>query len=87
MKAVSFINMQDGIIKSSLVQQVQQRVDEITRLQQASHVNFNEELARQADEVVLEAKQTENNESDEADEQDEPSGNERPGLGRIDITI
>lgn len=56
---MSLINLQDGILKSPLVQTFQTRADDMARAVQATHVSFNEELARQADEVVLQTRQTE----------------------------
>ncbi len=54
------LNLQDGVVKSPLVQQIQGRAAEVARTQDASHVAFNDELARQADEVVLQTNQAEN---------------------------
>ena len=54
------LNLQDGVVKSSLVQQVQSRAAEVARTQDSSNVVFNNELARQADEVVLQTNQAEN---------------------------
>ncbi len=57
---MSLINMQDNVIKSSLVQQVQSRGGDIAKAAEMAQNLFKDELARQADETVKETPQTEN---------------------------
>lgn len=47
-------------MKAHVVQQFQERAAEIVRAQEAGQAGFREELARQADEVVLETNHREN---------------------------
>ena len=56
---MSMINMQDNIIKSNLVQQFQHRGEELQRNQDKAQLPHIQELARQADEVVLQITKTE----------------------------
>ncbi len=80
---MSLVNMQDGVVKSPLVQQVQQRGADLSRVQQSTQVPFNQELARQADEVVLQTAEAENEgiRPDEEGKQDHPQKRRKPAEG------
>jgi hypothetical protein len=54
------VNIQDGIMKAHVVQQFQERAAEVARASEAAQAGFREELARQADEVILETNPREN---------------------------
>jgi hypothetical protein len=54
------VNIQDGIMKAHVVQQFQERAAEVARASEAAQEGFREELARQADEVILETNPREN---------------------------
>lgn len=56
---MSAINNQDNIIKSPLVQQMQHRAEDMARVQTAHEHAQKAENVREADEVILEIKQTE----------------------------
>ena len=56
---MSLTGIQDSMVKSHLVQQVQSRTEEVVRLQERTQMPFSQELARQADEVVLNITRTE----------------------------
>jgi len=56
---MQILNLQDGIVKSPLVQQMQERPGEVARMQDASQLAFNEEITRQADETVAQLNQAE----------------------------
>lgn len=66
---MSLVNMQDSIVKASLVTQVQHRAAALARVQQSTQVPFNQELARRADEVVSQTAEAENEGIRENDEE------------------
>lgn len=57
---MSLFNIQDGIIKSSLVQQIQDRGNDIARAAEAARVGQHAEEARQASEFVAATQEAEN---------------------------
>ncbi|MBN2713112.1 MAG: hypothetical protein JXR97_11880 [Planctomycetes bacterium] len=84
---MSLFNMQDGVVKSSLVQQVQHRAAEVGKVHQATMVTQSQEQARMADEVVLQTHQAEGGEV-RADEENTENGQRqqkrRRGQGQPD---
>ncbi len=70
-------NIQDNLSKAPLAQMHQERPAEVARAVDSTHVRFNNELARQADEVVVAAQQTENASIREDSESDRQAGNRR----------
>lgn len=76
MSAVNF-NMTDSIIKSALVQQIQDRDVDIARSSQQAQQAFQAELARQAEEVVENVMETEQNGVDEDSENETGGGKKK----------
>ena len=68
---MQILNIQDGVVKSALVQQIQARAGEMARVQDVSQVAFDDEMARKADETVEELNQGENEAIQEEEERGE----------------
>jgi hypothetical protein len=81
---MQILNLQDGIVKSSLVQQVQERAADLVRSDQAARVNFHQELARQAEEVIAETPQAEHEAIREEEERGEGQGQRRRSRHQAD---
>lgn len=57
---MQILNVQDGFVKSPLVQLTAERAAELAKVQDAAQVMVREEEARKADEVVIELHEAEN---------------------------
>lgn len=68
------LNMQDNVVKSSLVQQIQERDTDINRSSNQMHDAFAKEMARKSHEVVTEVEHTENHGINADNEGDEGRG-------------
>lgn len=75
-------NMQENIIKSSLVQVIQDRDVDIARSSQQAHEAFQQELSRRSREVVHEVEEADQNGVDE-DPEKERQGKGRKGKRRM----
>lgn len=78
MSSIPHFNMQDGIVKSSLVQQVQFRQQALQRAAEGTLGALHDEAARQASETIREVPEAENQGiRDEGDEREEGEGRRR----------
>lgn len=82
---MSLINMQDTVIKSSLVTQFQARGGDMARAHDATAVPYQQEQARRADEVVIEVTHTED--GGIRDERESRQGEERERQRRPRIEV
>ena len=73
---MQILNLQDGIIKSPLVQQMQEQAAAVFRAEEGARRTFHDEMARQAEETTQETAQSENETIREDEEH--PSGRRPP---------
>lgn len=73
---MSLSAIQDNLVKTNLVQQHQSRGDDISRSQEIAHTAAQREVNRQEDQVVIHARETEQQKL-RADEEKEREGKKR----------
>ena len=81
---MSLAGIQETLVKTHLVQQVQSRGTEQTRAQEQAQTQFHRDLAREADEVVLSMTRAEESAINENDEDREKGEGRRRRRNRPD---